>query len=1032
MVEFLSLRWWIFLINNFIINKMKNHFLLTVLLLMLCSMTMYAQKKITGQVLEPNGQAIIGATILEKGTTNGTITDFDGNFELTSTSEKPIIQVSYIGYKTQTITVTSNKPLVVTMKTDAIMLEEAVVIGYAKQKKATLTGAVSSVSSENITKRSVASLSTALQGTMPGVTIQQTSGQPGSDGSTIRVRGIGSINSDQNPLVLVDGIEMDINQVDANTIESVSVLKDAASASIYGSRASNGVILITTKRGKEGKVTTTYSGYVTIQRPTNMPEPVAAWEYLQAELNSWDNAGITVTETQREQQLKLIEEQRTLKPDNWNRYDTNWKEETLKDNAIMHSHNVTISGGTDKLSFFASGSYMGQEGLIPNDEYNRTNIRLNADAKLTSWMKVGIETNLRQSELTNPGMGSPKSIINQALYMLPTLSAARELDGNWGYGKNGLNPTAMANASGEKKTRSTEALVNGTITLTPIKGLELKGQYSRRQVVNRSRSLTTPYTTSLKGQVMGTYPAEDGLNESWNQTIRNYYLAQGSYDMTINDHYAKVLVGFQAEDSEYSSFYGAKKGFDLGRYYLDNGDGATATSGGGANSWAMMSGFARLNYNYKQKYLLEVTGRYDGSSRFTKANRWGFFPSVSAGWVMSQENFLQQASDYLDILKLRVSYGLLGNQNIGNYPYAAVINPGYGYYLGDKKELVPGVAQTSLSNADISWEKSRQLDFGVDLSLWNGLLAVTADYYIKDVYDMLMRFPLPYYAGMQPAYTNAGDMTNKGWEISISHKNQIGDFNYGVTFTLNDNRNKVTNLNGLNSQDKTLVEGYPSQGIWGYLTDGYYLDWDDVANSPKLSNSARPGFVKYKKVYQGEGVDPLLIDSRDMVYLGDPFPHFEYGVNLTAGWKNFDFTAFIQGVGQRSTNMSGIGLKPFSNGANLFRHQMDSWTPDNLDAEYPILVPEANSADNYVKSDKWVKDASYCRLKNVVLGYTLPQDITKKMGIGSLRVYVSGQNLLTFSKFFDGYDPEVSYSGSQGGEFYPIMQTFTFGLDLKF
>lgn len=1011
---------------------MKNHFLLTVLLLMLCSMTMYAQKKITGQVLEPNGQAIIGATILEKGTTNGTITDFDGNFELTSTSEKPIIQVSYIGYKTQTITVTSNKPLVVTMKTDAIMLEEAVVIGYAKQKKATLTGAVSSVSSENITKRSVASLSTALQGTMPGVTIQQTSGQPGSDGSTIRVRGIGSINSDQNPLVLVDGIEMDINQVDANTIESVSVLKDAASASIYGSRASNGVILITTKRGKEGKVTTTYSGYVTIQRPTNMPEPVAAWEYLQAELNSWDNAGITVTEIQHEQQLKLIEEQRTLKPDNWNRYDTNWKEETLKDNAIMHSHNVTISGGTDKLSFFASGSYMGQEGLIPNDEYNRTNIRLNADAKLTSWMKVGIETNLRQSELTNPGMGSPKSIINQALYMLPTLSAARELDGNWGYGKNGLNPTAMANASGEKKTRSTEALVNGTITLTPIKGLELKGQYSRRQVVNRGRSLTTPYTTSLKGQVMGTYPAEDGLNESWNQTIRNYYLAQGSYDMTINDHYAKVLVGFQAEDSEYSSFYGAKKGFDLGRYYLDNGDGATATSGGGANSWAMMSGFARLNYNYKQKYLLEVTGRYDGSSRFTKANRWGFFPSVSAGWVMSQENFLQQASDYLDILKLRVSYGLLGNQNIGNYPYAAVINPGYGYYLGDKKELVPGVAQTSLSNADISWEKSRQLDFGVDLSLWNGLLAVTADYYIKDVYDMLMRFPLPYYAGMQPAYTNAGDMTNKGWEISISHKNQIGDFNYGVTFTLNDNRNKVTNLNGLNSQDKTLVEGYPSQGIWGYLTDGYYLDWDDVANSPKLSNSARPGFVKYKKVYQGEGVDPLLIDSRDMVYLGDPFPHFEYGVNLTAGWKNFDFTAFIQGVGQRSTYMSGIGLKPFSNGANLFRHQMDSWTPDNLDAEYPVLVPEANSADNYVKSDKWVKDASYCRLKNVVLGYTLPQDITKKMGIGSLRVYVSGQNLLTFSKFFDGYDPEVSYSGSQGGEFYPIMQTFTFGLDLKF
>lgn len=1008
---------------------MKNHFLLTVLLLMLCSMTMYAQKKITGQVLEPNGQAVIGATILEKGTTNGTITDFDGNFELTSTSEKPIIQVSYIGYKTQTITVTSNKPLVVTMKTDAIMLEEAVVIGYAKQKKATLTGAVSSVSSENITKRSVASLSTALQGTMPGVTIQQTSGQPGSDGSTIRVRGIGSINSDQSPLVLVDGIESDINQVDPNTVESISVLKDAASASIYGSRASNGVILITTKRGKEGKVTTTYSGYMTIQRPTNMPEPVAAWEYLQAELNSWDNAGITISEAQRQQQIKLIEEQRTLKPDNWNRYDTNWKEETISDFALMHSHNVTVSGGSDKLSFFGSGSYMYQDGLIPNDNYDRTNLRLNADAKILPWAKLGIEASLRQSNTLNPGMGSPKSIINTALYMLPTLSAARELDGNWGYGKNGLNPTAMATAGGFDKYRSSEALVNGTLTLTPIKGLELIGQYSRGQTSGRSRVVTTPYTTSLKGQVMGKYPASDGVAEAWSQTIRNYYRAQASYEKTIKDHYVKLLIGFQAEDSESSSFNGSRRDFELGHYYLDNGDGSTALAGGGASSWAMMSWYARLNYNYKQKYLLEVNGRYDGSSRFTPNNRWGFFPSVSAGWVISQENFMEKASDILDILKLRVSYGLLGNQNIGNYPYAATINPGYGYYLGNDKTLVPGVAQVALANPDISWEKSSQFDLGIDLGMWNGLLSVTADYYVKSVYDMLMAFPLPYYAGMWPAYTNAGDMKNRGWEISIGHRNKINDFTYGVTFTLNDNRNEITNLNGLNSEDKTMVEGYPYGGIWGYLTDGYYKDWDDVSNSPKLSNAARPGFLKYKKIYTGDDADPMLIDTRDMVYLGDPFPHFEYGLTLNAGWKNFDLTVFFQGVGQRSAYLSGVGLQPFANGANLFRHQMDSWTPDHQDAEYPILVPEANSLDNYVKSDKWVRNASYCRLKNMVIGYTLPDFITKKLNIGSLRLYVSGQNLFTICGFYKGYDPEVSYGG---GDFYPIMQTFTFGLDLKF
>lgn len=1000
------------------------------LLCLLGAVCMQAQNLTVKGVVSDDMDVLPGVTIVIAGTDKGTVTDIDGKYSIDVPKGSKLI-FSYVGYRSQTVTANQSR-LDIRLSVDAIQLEEAVVVGYAKQKKATLTGAVSSVSSETLTKRNVASLSTALQGAMPGVTIQQTSGQPGADGSTIRVRGIGSINSNQDPLVLVDGIETDINQVDPNTVESISVLKDAASASIYGSRASNGVILITTKRGKEGKVTTTYSGYVTIQRPTNMPEPVAAWEYLQAELNSWDNAGMTVTETQRAQQLKLIEEQRTLRPDNWNRYDTNWKEETISDYSLMHNHNVTVSGGSENLSFFGSGSYMYQDGLIPNDNYDRTNLRLNADAKILPWAKLGLETNLRQSNLSNPGMGSPKSIINQALYMLPTISAAKELDGNWGYGKNGLNPTAMANDSGEKRTTSTEALVNGTLTLTPIKGLDIIGQYSRRQVTNRGRSLITPYTTSLKGQVLGNYPAQDGLTESWNQTIRNYYRAQASYERTIKEHYAKLLVGFQAEDSEYTSFSGGKKGFDLGQNYLDNGDGSTATSSGGANSWAMMSWYARLNYNYKQRYLLEINGRYDGSSRFTPDNRWGFFPSVSAGWVISQENFMEKANDIVDILKLRVSYGLLGNQNIGNYPYASTINAGYGYYLGDNKELTPGVAQIALSNADITWEKSKQFDLGMDLSMWNGLLTVTADYYIKNVYDMLMKFPVPYYAGMKPAYSNAGDMSNKGWEISIGHRNKINDFTYGVTFTLNDNRNKITDLNGLNSQDKTLVEGYPNQGIWGYLTDGYYKDWDDVANSPKLSNAARPGFVKYKKVYKGEDTDPMLIDSRDMVYLGDPFPHFEYGLTLNAGWKNFDLTVFFQGVGQRSAYMSGIGLKPFANGANLFRHQLDSWTPENQNAEYPILVPEANSSDNYVKSDKWVRDASYCRLKNLVIGYTLPSAVASKLKIASLRLYVSGQNLFTISDFYSGYDPEASYSGTQGGEFYPIMQTFTFGLDLKF
>lgn len=1003
---------------------------LLILFALLCSVCAFAQElTVSGTVSDETG-TLPGASVVVSGKSMGVVTDIDGNYTIKVKKGDKLV-FSYVGYNSQTHT--ADKPVLdVVLKPGAVDLEEAVVVGYARQKKATLTGAVSSVSSAEINKRTVASLSTALQGTMPGVTIQQTSGQPGADGSSIRVRGIGSINSDQSPLVLVDGIEMDINRVDPQSVENISVLKDAASASIYGSRASNGVILITTKRGHSGKVTTTYSGYVTIQRPTNMPEAVDAWEYLQAELDSWDNAGISVTETQRAQQLALIELQKKYQPDNWTRYDTDWKKETMKDNAVMTSHNVTVSGGSDKISFFASGNYLYQDGLIPHDDYSRTNLRINADAWITSWAKLSLETALMYSQQHNPGMGTPKSIINQALYMLPTLSAAKELDGNWGYGKNGLNPTAMANASGEKRMRVNEQLVNGTLTLTPLDGLIVLGQYSRRNVSGRTRSLVTPYTTSLGGNVMGKYPAEDNLNESWNETVRNFYRAQASYERNFNENYVKLLVGFQAEDSEYNSFYGAKKGFDLDRYYLDNGDGATATSGGGANSWSMMSWYGRINYNLMERYLLEVNGRYDGSSRFTPSNRWGFFPSVSAGWVISKEKFITENTNLFDMLKLRLSYGILGNQNIGNYPYAAVINPGYGYYLGDDKSLATGVAQTTLSNPNITWEKSKQFDVGVDASFWNGKLAFTGDFYIKKVYDMLMKFPLPYYAGMSPAFTNAGDMRNIGWEIAISHRNRIGNVNYSATFTLSDNRNKITNLNGLNSQDKTMMEGYPNNGIWGYLTDGYYSDWDDVAASPKLSNAARPGFIKYKKLCTEEGVDPMIIDSRDQVYLGDPFPHFEYGLNLGASWNNFDLSVFFQGVGQRKNFMSGIGLKPFANGANLFRHQLDSWTPDNPDAEYPILVPEANSNDNYVKSDKWVRNASYLRLKNLVLGYTLPAKLTKTLCIENFRVYVSGQNLFTVSDFYKGYDPEVSYGGTVGGEFYPIMQTFTFGIDLKF
>jgi len=560
--------------------------------------------------------------------------------------------------------------------------------------------------------------------------------------------------------------------------------------------------------------------------------------------------------------------------------------------------------------------------------------------------------------------------------------------------------------------------------------VEILGQYGLRKTEARATSITTPYTTSLKGIVQGKFPAQDGVSEYYSQNLRNYYRAQASYKMDKGKHQGKLMAGFQAEDNLFTSFSASKRGFEMNRYYLDNGDGATASASGGASEWSMASFYGRLNYDYAEKYLFEMTGRYDGSSRFADDLRWGFFPSFSAGWVVTKENFMAATKGFLDQLKLRGSFGMLGNQDIGDYPYASRIETGYSYWFD--KQLSSGVAQIALSNLMISWEKSQQINLGFDANLFANKVSVNFDYYIKDVYDMLMVFPVPYYVGLNATYSNAGDMRNKGWEITATYRNKVRDFNYSVTGVLSNNENEITDLKGNTFADNSIKEGYPRGGYWGYLTDGYFKDWDDVNNSPKISKAARPGYVKYKKTDTTEGTDPMLISNRDLVYLGDPFPHYEFGLNLNCNYKSFDLAVFIQGVGKRKVMMSGIGLKPFANGANLFKHQLDSWTPENQDAEYPILVPEANSADNFVTSDKWVRNGAYGRLKNVVVGYSLPKSWLNKAKLDNARIYVTGQNLYTISNFFKGYDPEVNYGGNLGGEFYPIMQTFSIGLDLKF
>ncbi|KAF2514778.1 TonB-dependent receptor [Flavobacterium zhairuonense] len=1002
-----------------------------ILFLMFCLVSLFAEaqtRQLKGVITDSDGMPLVGANVLIQGSKTGASTDFNGSFQLDVPNQKTTLLVSYIGFKDMTVDATGKTSIKIQMQSVTNQMQEVVVVGYGTQKKATLTGAIGIVKGADLNKRAVASLSTGLQGTIAGVTVQQTSGEPGSDGSNIRIRGIGSVNSSTFPLVLVDGIEMDINQVDMNTVENVSVLKDAASASIYGSRASNGVILITTKRGKDGKMKVSLDAYTSIQSPTNMPVVLKAADYLQAELNSLDNAGVTIPADQRAAREQMIADQRNYKPDNWNRYDTDWKDATIKKSAIMTNNNISLSGGGKDIKYFGAFTSLKQDGLIENNNFRRINVRLNTDAKINEWLKLNNEISYRTSTQLTPGISTPKGIINKALYMLPTLSAVKEIDGNWGYGKNGDNPVANAEASGSQTIERPEILMNATLIATPASGLEVLAQYSYRKTENRGTFITTPYMTSLKGVVQGYYPARDGVTEAYSANVRNYFRAQASYAKTFGEHDFKIMAGTQSENNILKDISASKNGFDLERYYLVNGDGATASATGGATEWAMSSFYGRFNYDFGGKYLFEVTGRYDGSSRFSEGQRWGFFPSFSAGWMVSKEKFMEPILHYVSDFKLRASVGTLGNQDIGNYPYASTIQPGYSYWLD--KQLAQGVAQTTLSNPNVTWEKSKQTDFGLDATFFNRKLSATFDYYIKDVYDMLLVYPVTYYTGLNATYTNAGDMQNKGWEVSLTYKNHIGDFNYSVTGNLSNNENEITKLYGPNS-DRSVTVGYPNGGIWGYKTDGYYVDAADVANSPKLSNATKPGYVKYVKM-DPTGANPTLITENDKVYLGDPFPHYEYGLNLTASYKNFDLTCFFQGVGERKVLMSGIGVRPFFNGSNLFAHQVDSWTPDHQDAAYPILVPEANSADNFVASDKWVKNGAYLRLKNIVLGYSLPKTFLEKAHIDGLRLYVSGQNLWTLSHFFPGYDPEVSYGGNLGGEFYPIMQTVTVGANLKF
>jgi TonB-linked SusC/RagA family outer membrane protein len=982
---------------------------------------------IKGIVRDENGEPLIGVSILVKGTQRGTTSDIDGKFSV-SADPKDVLVFSFVGYLTQEVVVGNQSSLDLSMQSDTKALEELVVVGYGTQKKVNLTGSVHNVKGDDLLKRNATNTSNALQGLAPGVSVTQSSGRPGADGASIRIRGTGSINSTSNPLVLIDGVEGDMNNIDMTSIESISVLKDAASASIYGSRASNGVILITTKRAGKDALKVNYNGFVGFNSPTEMPDPLSAVEYMNA-----INVARANSDLAPQYSDALINEYKTLGADGLNRYDTDWRKEIIKNQALMHNHSVSLSAGTEKFKFFGNAGYFSQDGSIENNAYRRMTLRLNSDAQINKWLKVGTDVNLRSSKTTRPSFDSPESIINKSTTFVPVFSGINA-DGTWGYGQNGDNPIASAKASGVNTAHVPEIILKGFANINPLEGLDIYTGYSIRKVDTKSDYFLSPYQTYEGGVFKTTYPASGTEKyEGWSENLTKQFNLQATYAKQFGDHEIKLLSGIQTEDKTYRGFSASRRGFDFGGFEdIDHGDIASSITGGNHWDWGIFSQFNRINYSFKDRYLVELNGRWDASSRFKTDYRWGFFPSASLGWRISEEGFFEPLRKNIDNLKLRASYGTLGNQEIFSYfPYAATIASGYGYWFD--KALATGATQTQVANEKISWEKSTQLNFGLDADLLRSRLNLSFDYYVRNISDILQQFPIPMFVGLSSPWENAGAMRNNGWDLSLAWRDQIDGVKYSIAANVSDVRNRITNLYGKEYVSNQITREGAAIGSWfGYQADGYFQSQAEIDASAVYGarQNVKPGYIKYKDVSGPDGTPDGVIDAHDRTIIGNPAPRYEYSLNLNAEWKGFDLTLFFQGVGKRDIFYDGYGARPFYVGRSMFRHQLDYWTEDNRNAAFPLLLIDGSGANpNNIISTFWVKSGAYARLKNVVLGYTVPSALTQKAKLGRARFYIAGQNLFTISNAYKGYDPEMAVSG---GSFYPVMKTFTCGVDIQF
>lgn len=1005
-------------------------------LILLAGWNANAQSEIIqGTVSDATGP-LPGVSVKVQGATTGVSTDVSGNYRIQADPNNVLVFTS-IGYKTQTIKVNNQKTINVMMLAELKSLEEVIVVGYGTQRKVNVTGAVSSVSGSELVKRPITNPAAMIQGTMPGVQITQGTGEPGNENVSIRVRGAGTFSgAGSDPLVLIDGVEGRLGDLNPNNIESISVLKDAASASIYGSRAANGVILVTTKKGTDGKLRIEYDGNYALYKPTKLFDLITnSAEYMELFNEARINSGLTQPNglyTQEQIDLYRNATDKTLYPN------TDWLG-LIFQTAPTQNHNLTFSGGRNATTYNASIGYVNQEGIMKGFNYEKYNARLNLSSQINNKIKFGSNIALKAGKRFAPVFGSEDMFLS-AMAQAPTYGPyLADGSGHYTYKAydleyNNKNPIALLDDKINRNTDDYSVNTQGWFEVQLLKSLTWYTKGAINASFNKYKDFRPPLQlyNFRTNAFMTKLDLGGGLEVQDEQNIYSNLFTHLTWDKKLGEHTLKAQAGFSTEKNTYENLRASRKNFFTDELReLDAGAASIQYANGTQTNWSLMSFFGRLNYNYKERYLLEGNFRYDGSSRLTPGSRWGIFPSFSAGWRITEEPFVKKLNlTWLDNFKLRGSYGELGNQNIPLYPFQAILQF-TGNYSFDDANLSTGVAQTELNNPNLRWETTTIGDVGLDMTVLGGL-NITADWYKKRTTDILRPTQLTGVVGLSAPYINNGTLDNTGIELGLTYSNSMNNglfkgLNYRIGGNLEHYENKLVKF-GQREIDGYRIreEGQEYNAYYTLEQIGIFQTAAEVQNSPKqFTDNTLPGDLKYKD-QNGDGV----VNDDDKVIMSGNYPGLNYAFNLSANWKGFDLSAMMQGVNNVKYFVSEWGTIPFVQGAPPTTDWRNRWTEQNPSATMPRIYwgwgapPKIRRASSY-----YLQDASYLRLKNLTLGYNLPAKLLKGISADGVRIFFSGDNLVTITKY-KGLDPERGGSGNFVQ--YPQNKIYSFGLNVKF